>query len=1513
LPRSSYCTLHFALCALHVGLWAAAGGLDGNFRWQRVRGVGKASRVFPSAADPFTVFVWTRGGLMLSKDEGRTFAARSPSAAAQLGSVTALLVSPVEPNVLYAGTAARGVFASADEGATWRPLGGTDKGLAHAHIHSMAFHPSDPTFTTLFATHSKKLPGISMTFDGGETWRAFARDFGADSLIVFGTHILFGGAHPAGGEQTGFYRSLDAGRNWFRILNVENPTVLLASKTAPHSAWFGTATNGLHFTENVGVSTKAVGPRTGVNVASLTVGFHSPTGERVCIYDPTGEGVLGSTDGFASWQKLNDGLYVGAWAAEGAMMAASPDGSTLYACVNGALYRGAEPQGTVLLSLIRVEPAAVVAGEGIATVTCRAAKGAQATIDLSAIGGSASVPLRDDGKSGDGAADDGLFGARLEMPEKVLSPPKDYKGPPLPGQIALPVRATRGETSETGHAIVHVLANPTDRVLWDGEAHDASSAWCHDGVSIRRSQEQPLSGNAHVRIAFTRAGQGGFGWKASNSWWDGDDTRGHKLFCFYIRSDKEGPTDLELALRDDGRKYGHAEGGRSNELPLSRYLPRLTTKYQFVAIPMADFILGSGALPEGICELVFVAPSNQARAYDVDDIGLAVRTGPRLSSGQVVLRSDGKSARLNVRVSSSTGKIASAVARVGEQSFPLHDDGRHDDEEADDGYYGAVVPASQLGAGLRTVRFVAQGAKSARELAVRVFLPRRPPGYIPRAGGEVKCDGVLSEFQDVVPFVLSQGSLSAKARILLGAQHLYFALEVEDPHFVPSKPDAKPDALGGGSTLEVLITSPAADLAVPRATPSAADHLITFGLDEKRAWATLRGHRWHVAGEKRDGGYLIEAPIPLDKLQAGNRRCDFAVGKSTRIELRLTGGNDTQLVWAAASPKASGNPENWGLAYFTEEAGAPQVHLERCDDRTLKLVSNKRLDQALARSTSSYEIPGVSLVKAEVAGDGRIVLLTAAQPWKTGQRVTVRFPGLRAADGTAAKGPLEFTVLPGMTLAGELLQEFLIGEVRTHVDPKAALQEDYVLGKEVRPAVGGQWKLVQSESGLVRLLDAVGRLENSIVHAHAYLFSDTDRTVQLWLGSDDGIKVTVNGETLYTDPMARGADSRKIKSVPLKRGWNTLLLGISQGGGDWNFCVRIMDDEGEPTTGVSYSAHSPFGPAKPPDPVRVAEASTGEVTVEKVDYLGWRDAWRVRSKACELVVVPQIGRVVHFSLRGGENVLYVNQGLVGRVVPKDDGQWHNFGGDKIWPTAQNLWEKYTGRKGWPPPYYFDCAPARVEPIKGGVRLRTPLSPHFGARCVREFVMDPQRPLVRVRQFHEKTEGNPAEMTLWSIAQVRKPVFALLPLKGGAQEARYRPLGKLVQPLFVVHKSVLSLRNDEAEGQKVGVVPDAEHRDGWVAAAYDSLLFVQSHKLEQGAGYPDGGCHAELFAAAKALGHYVELELLSPLRELKAGEKLRDDAVWQLIPLTAGQVDDPERLAPLARQAHEAALEALARP
>lgn len=1466
-------------------------------RWMRIPAVRNAQRVVASTADPRTVFVACRGGLFMSADDGRTFAALGDVP----GRVSCVLHSPADARVIYVGTADRGVFRSDDGGRTFAAAGGTDRGLAHSAVHSLIFANDDPSFTTILATHGARNRGLSLSIDGGRTWRVFAADYGADGVIMSGTTLFVAGLHSAAGAEPGFYRSIDAGRNWFRVLNAENPTALAGSLLNPHTAWCGTA-SGLIRTDDFGVSSVEVGPR-GSGIVSLAVAPVGADREAVFAYDPTGQGVMVSEDRFGTFRRINDGLYVGEWVSEGASMAASLDGRTLYACVNGVLYVARVPSA---ISDVRLSPLLAHIGEGKVRISVRAPRDAAVSADLSPIGGPAAMPLEPQPSDGDGPV---LYAGAFEVgAAAATAPPREPKGQPrqrfLPELVPLTVRAATGDTIHAAAAMLWLSSRPRDRVLWDGESANVLSTRASGAAAIARSRDNPLSGRTHLRVSFDGPGEAAFSWRMGH-----ESAAGHKVLCFFIRSDTEGPSDLRLALLDSGGHYGFVGGRRSNEIALSRYLPVVTRQYRFVAVPLADLIWGGSADPRQLREIAFVQPGPGQRTYDVDDIMHVVKPGPVLSAPEVVV-GEGGSVRLRVHAACARPPLR-ATARLADGSeIALDSEGG-----GDSGMFAASAPAARMGTGTRTITFIASDAGEINDLPHTVFLPRRPPALAVRFPGTIQRDGDPGEFAGVPPAAFGRGPLSAAVRLMLGQKELYIAAEVKDPGFIPPRFRSGPtiESLSAGPSLELIITSPSHYATVVRQSPAGCDHRIVLGLTEKGAYVGWQRHLQVAAGRRTPDGYVIEAAVPLDALRVDRFACDFAPGTSTRLEIRLRGAGGEVLCFGAPSAEESANPENWGLVSFVEEMGAPRMRFAGCSGTSITLLSDRPLDVASAAIAASYAVEGAKVTAARLDADRRTVRLTTDRPLRPGERCTVSFPGLRAADGSPARDALAFTAMPGVPLAGDLLGACLVGRPLEGVDMKAALDAWRPDPRE-KPAAGARWSMLEAQNGIFDLAGRYGPLNNAVVAAHAYLFSDAQRKVQLWCGSDDGIRLIVNGEVVHDRPGTRGCniDSDKVRNVVLNEGWNSLYAIVSTGGGSWEYCLRVMDENGKPPAGVSFSADAPESAGRPArQPVaRVEEACTADVAVEQLEYMGWRSAWRLRNAAIETVIVPDVARVMHFGAAGGENLLWVNDALAGRVVLRDDNQWHNFGGDKVWPTAQDLWIKYAGRPGWPPPYEFDCAPAAIEPVPGGARLRTRHSPHFGACAVRELSPDSRRPLLHIRQWFEKREGNPVEMSLWTVTQVRRPAYAIVPLARGRPQGGTKALGKLLPGRFSVHRTCASLRNDDATAQKVGVVVGEDLDDGWAAAVYADRMLLQSQLLIDNAGYPDGGCHAELFAANEQLGGYVELELLSPLRDMRKGDRLRNDVVWQIVPLTAAQAADPEQAAAVARAAHREALRIL---
>ncbi len=73
----------------------------------------------------------------------------------------------------------------------------------------------------------------------------------------------------------------------------------------------------------------------------------------------------------------------------------------------------------------------------------------------------------------------------------------------------------------------------------------------------------------------------------------------------------------------------------------------------------------------------------------------------------------------------------------------------------------------------------------------------------------------------------------------------------------------------------------------------------------------------------------------------------------------------------------------------------------------------------------------------------------------------------------------------------------------------------------------------------------------------------------LELGSNDGVKVWLNGELVHGQNVGRALTPGEDKvPVELKAGWNTLTVAVFQMGGDWGACARLRNSDGTPVTGL---------------------------------------------------------------------------------------------------------------------------------------------------------------------------------------------------------------------------------------------------------------------------------------------------------------------------------------------------------
>jgi photosystem II stability/assembly factor-like uncharacterized protein len=210
--------------------------LVGPFRGGRATGVAGV----PSDVNTY-YFGAAAGGVWKTTDSGRTWKPLWDNLPGASPSIGAIVVSPSNPNVVYAGTgegairgnvvAGNGVYKSVDAGKTWSFSGLKDSQF----IGRMAISATDPDTVFVAALGHLYGPnderGIFRTRDGGKTWQRvlFVDDkTGAIDVQIDPTDpkTIYAGMWQvsrkpwlmeSGGPGSGLYRSRDGGTTWERL------------------------------------------------------------------------------------------------------------------------------------------------------------------------------------------------------------------------------------------------------------------------------------------------------------------------------------------------------------------------------------------------------------------------------------------------------------------------------------------------------------------------------------------------------------------------------------------------------------------------------------------------------------------------------------------------------------------------------------------------------------------------------------------------------------------------------------------------------------------------------------------------------------------------------------------------------------------------------------------------------------------------------------------------------------------------------------------------------------------------------------------------------------------------------------------------------------------------------------------------------------------------------------------------------------------------------------------------
>ena len=105
----------------------------------------------------------------------------------------------------------------------------------------------------------------------------------------------------------------------------------------------------------------------------------------------------------------------------------------------------------------------------------------------------------------------------------------------------------------------------------------------------------------------------------------------------------------------------------------------------------------------------------------------------------------------------------------------------------------------------------------------------------------------------------------------------------------------------------------------------------------------------------------------------------------------------------------------------------------------------------------------------------------------------------------------------------------------------------------------GKWQRAKADSrGMVSLDQALGQVEWAVAYAYAEITSVHARDCELRCGSDDGIKIWLNGKVVHQNEITRGyAPDTDKAAIHLDAGVNRLVVKIDNYRAGWSFGVAI--------------------------------------------------------------------------------------------------------------------------------------------------------------------------------------------------------------------------------------------------------------------------------------------------------------------------------------------------------------------
>lgn len=287
------------------------------------------------------------------------------------------------------------------------------------------------------------------------------------------------------------------------------------------------------------------------------------------------------------------------------------------------------------------------------------------------------------------------------------------------------------------------------------------------------------------------------------------------------------------------------------------------------------------------------------------------------------------------------------------------------------------------------------------------------------------------------------------------------------------------------------------------------------------------------------------------------------------------------------------------------------------------------------------------------------------------------------------------------------------------------------------------------------------------------------------------------------------------------------------------------------------------------------------VSVEKVEYHGWKNNLKISNGEAELIVTLEVGpRVISYRLADGKNVFKNYDEMLGK---SGESEWMIRGGHRLWAGPEDTTRTYAADNG--PVAHKELGPGRV-------RFTPAPETAFGLQKEIDVALEPSGSKVEVTHRITNVGREATDLAVWGLSVMAPGGMEIVPLPakrphpGSPKNARSAaefapnlliaawPFTDFQDPRWRFGSKFITLTQDAHRGAtKLGLA----HRAGGVGYLNGGTLFVKRFDYRDGQTYPDGGVNFETFTNQDML----ECESLGSITRLAPGRSVEHRETWEL--------------------------------